>query len=112
LNTDGGKILIGIGDNKKVTGINDEIQKLYNGSEDKFLRHLNNLIDHQIGGGSHAFIKLNFENLDGKKILIILCEKSDVAKFLNERAFYIRASAATKKLTAKEQNDFCRKRFP
>ncbi|MEI7639588.1 MAG: DNA methyltransferase, partial [Syntrophus sp. (in: bacteria)] len=56
LNTKGGTLLVGVSDKNKVLGISAEIDKLYNGSRDKFLLHFQNMLKENIGPKFYPFI--------------------------------------------------------
>jgi predicted HTH transcriptional regulator len=48
LNSDGGDLLVGVDDDGKVTGIENEIDKLHRNSRDKFLKHFKNVLKERI----------------------------------------------------------------
>ena len=110
LNSLGGTLLIGVDDQKEIIGIQHELENLYQGSEDKFLRQLNNLIKNKIGRPYFRLVKTSFVDIGGKRLLIISCKQSKVAVFI-EKDFYIRSPAATQKLEGRDVVDYCKDRF-
>lgn len=105
LNTDGGKVLLGVRDNKSVCGIETDRFP----DNDKYLLYLNNLIHDHIGDAFIRFIRTEFVRLDDKTVLVVDCQKADEPAFLLEyrnnylykEDFYIRNKNLTQKLTAK-----------
>jgi CheY-like chemotaxis protein len=105
LNTDGGKLLLGVRDNKYVCGI--EVDRFPD--NDKFLLYLNNLIHDHIGDEFTKYIRTEFIRVYGKTVLMVNCQKADEPVFLLENRnnyrykedFYIRNKNLTQKLTAK-----------
>ena len=110
LNTDGGTLLVGIEDDGKIFGIEkDGFQ-----NDDKYGLHLVNLIKDKIGVQHIRFIKFDFEEIDGKKIVRIDCKRSVVPAYLkknNSELFYIRSGPATSELPTSEIHSYISDRF-
>jgi len=110
LNTDGGTLLIGVKDNGDIFGVEkDGLQ-----NDDKYGLHLTNLIKDKIGVQHMRFIKFNFEELEGKKIVRIDCKKSVVPAYLekdNSELFYLRSGPATSELPTSEIHSYVSDRF-
>jgi hypothetical protein len=98
LNTGGGVLLIGVDDNGEVTGIAaDNFQ-----NEDKYLRHIDNLINQHIGPEYLQFIRYGLVGIRGEKVVMIRCARSNDPAFLRnnkEEDFYVRTGPASRKLT-------------
>lgn len=106
MNTNGGILLMGVKDNKTILGIEaDNFQ-----NEDKYLLHFNNLINQHIGIAFFKFIKYELVPVDGKKILLVECGKSDEPAFLRKtkenEEFYIRVGPSSRKLTMSEMLNY------
>ncbi len=98
LNTDGGVMLIGVDDDGNVTGVErDNFQ-----NEDKYLRHIDNLINQHIGSEHLQLIRYGLVSIRGTKVVMIRCGRSDDPAFLknnNEEGFFIRTGPASRKLS-------------
>lgn len=100
LNTKGGNLLIGIADDKKIIGLEEDKFK----NLDEWQRYLKDQINHKIGNGFlENFIHPRFIKKDNKDIAIIECDQlpKDKTAFL-EDTVYVRQTASTKKLSPKE----------
>ena len=111
LNTDGGELFIGVSDDSKVLGIENELIKLHKSSKDKFQLHLKTLIKENIGLGSSNFINLELKTLNYKEIIHVSCKKSDEPIYINDKDFYIRTGPATDKLEGRELVNYTTSRF-
>ena len=101
LNTDGGVLLIGVGDDGDILGTAaDQFE-----SDDKYLLHLNNLIQGHIGLEFNSFIRFHLVPVDEKKVLLIECQPSPSAVFLKigkEEEFYVRVGPGSRRLSTSE----------
>ena len=110
LNTHGGRLLIGISDDKEIIGISEEIDKLYK-SSDKLLLHLQNILKSNFEGQENTLIKPEIIVLEDKQILQINCLKSKHPVFFKEKDFYIRTNPATEKLEGKKLANYLTTQF-
>jgi len=97
LNSNGGHLLVGVDDNSKVLGT--EADRFAN--EDKYLLHVNNLINQHIGLDRSPYIRFSLVAIDGKKVLVVRCERSKTPVFLSmgkAEEFYIRSGPGSRKL--------------
>ncbi|MDX2507839.1 MAG: putative DNA binding domain-containing protein [Gammaproteobacteria bacterium] len=110
MNTNGGILLIGIKDDSTILGIDaDEFE-----NEDKILLHFKNLLSQHIGLEFSNFINLNIDQIEGKTILVIECERADRPAFLyikNEEEFYIRSGPASVKLSVSKVIKYIQNRY-
>jgi hypothetical protein len=100
LNTKGGNLIIGVSDDKKIIGLEEDKFK----NLDEWQRYLKDQINHKIGNGFlENFIHPRFIKKDNKDIAIIECDQlpNDKTAFL-EDTVYVRQTASTKKLSPKE----------
>ena len=110
LNTDGGILLVGVGDDKNIIGIQEEIQKYYK-NDDKFLLHLGNLIKTSIGENFYHFIDYHLVDIENCKILQIDCKPSNKECFFESNEFYVRTNPATDKLEGPKMVDYILNHF-
>ena len=101
LNTKGGTLLIGIGDDGSVLGLgNDRL-----GTEDKLLLHVNNLIKQHIGLEFTPFIHFGLTPMGEDNVLVVQCQTAVKPVFLAENGdenFYIRVGPGSRKLSSRE----------
>ena len=111
LNTDGGELFIGVSDDSKVLGIENELHKLHKSSKDKFQLHLKTLIKENIGLGFNNFINQKVLKIDGKEIIHITCKQSQEAVYIKNIDFYIRSGPSTDKLEGRDLVKYTKPRF-
>jgi DNA-binding response OmpR family regulator len=101
LNTDGGVLLIGVGDDGEILGTDaDQFE-----SDDKYLLHLNNLIQQHIGLECTGFIRFQLVPVQDKKVLLIECQPYPSAAFLKigkNEDFYVRIGPGSRRLSTSE----------
>ncbi len=107
LNTDGGILLIGVEDNGNIHGIEKDKELTKGKSNDSFELRLRDLIRDQIGEAFSQFIKVKFENFEGKYVCVVDVLKSVEPAFLKEtksvdKQFYIRSGNRTSALNTEE----------
>jgi CheY-like chemotaxis protein len=101
LNSDGGVLLVGVEDRGDILGI--EADNFDN--EDKYLLHVNNLVQQHIGLEHAGFIGYQLVPVDNKKVLLIECQPSPSPVFLKinkEEEFYIRVGPGSRRLSTSE----------
>jgi hypothetical protein len=111
LNTEGGILIIGISDEGKTTGINDEIEKFYN-NIDKFLLHWKTLLKDRIGEENYPFIEYRIVKVAEKMVLWVECQESPSPCYLDQNDFYVRTNPATDKLEGPKLVEYVRNHFP
>ena len=97
LNSNGGTLLVGVGDDGSIIGI----EKDRFSNVDKYLLHFNNLFRQHIGLQFSQHIDFAIKDLSGKKILVVDCEPSENPVFLKHNSteeFYIRVGPGSRKL--------------
>ena len=110
INTNGGILLVGIRDDKKIIGIQAEIQKYYK-NDDKFLLHFKNLFKSAIGENYYPFIDYRIVDVENCKILRIDCVPSNVPCFFESKEFYVRTNPATDKLEGPKMVSYIQRHF-
>ncbi len=98
LNTDGGIIVIGVGDGGGVLGLDADGFA----NADKCLRHIGNLINQHVGIEFAPFIRYSLVSVDGTDVAVIQCARSAATpaflKTGKDEDFYVRAGPASQKL--------------
>ena len=101
LNSGGGALLVGVADNGTILGT--EADKFEN--DDKYLLHVNNRIQQQIGLEHAGFIEYQLIPVDDKRVLLIECRPCPSPVFLKiskEEEFYIRVGPGSRRLSTSE----------
>lgn len=116
-NTNGGELLIGVGENEKgdlvLNGIEKDLKFFKN--EDNMLLSFDSQFEKFIGNEFQRLVKLKLVRMHGdKKVLHVSVAKSDIPVFVryrNEEQFFIRRNVSTIKLTMREFSDYKDMRF-
>jgi hypothetical protein len=104
-NTKGGTLLVGISDEGKILGIDEEVKTHYSQNYDKFKMHVLTRLD-KFFGADRVTPRIKLEIVESgeisgnKKILILHCEK-DMGTYLDNE-FYVRQNGRTVQLLGKE----------
>ncbi len=110
LNSEGGTLLLGISDNGIIQGIEKDAFE----NNDKFNRHLTNLIKERIGNEFLPYMNLELVLVEGKTIGMINCIKSDNPVFLkydSNEEFYIRVGASSLQLIGSKLIEYINNKF-
>jgi hypothetical protein len=109
MNTDGGTLLIGVGDDGEVLGLEpDQFE-----NEDRCRLHLKNLVNQHVGAELSPFIRFEVGEVDGKTVAVVQCERSPDPVFLkakNREAFYIRSGPSSVELSSREVLEYVARR--
>ncbi len=112
LNSDGGTLLVGVRDNKEITGINVEIDKLHKGSVDKFLLQFSNTLKKRIGEQFYPYIEYNLMEIGPLvQIFAVECKPSEFECWLDGDDFYVRTNPATQLLKGPKITQYVKTRF-
>jgi hypothetical protein len=110
LNTDGGRLLLGVSDNRIILGLNAEVDKFHK-NFDKFLLHWKNLVKKSIGEEFYPFIESKLIKVDDKYVLLVECEPSPNPCYLDAKDFYVRTTPATDRLEGPKLVEYVRNHF-
>lgn len=106
MNSDGGNILIGVGNKGEVIGLESDFKTLNRPDADGFENHFNNLFSAMIGSNFRQFVNLEFHEKDGQQICLIRVQSSPKPVYLRlengTEDFYVRTGNATTPLKMSE----------
>ena len=116
LNTEGGDLLIGVGDNGAIVGIEQDRLE----SDDKFMRHLAQVVRNGLGDRAGTCIDPKTQVVQGKTVCLVSCQRSPEPVSLKWKGaeehpdgdFYVRSGPGTVKLSPESAKEFIRTRFP
>jgi predicted HTH transcriptional regulator len=115
LNTAGGDLLIGVGDDGNVTGIEpDQFE-----SDDEFMRHLAQAVRNSLGDRASTCIDPKTQIVQGKTVCVVSCQRSPEPVFLKWKGmettekgdFYVRSGPGSVKLSPKSAESYIETRF-
>ena len=110
LNTDGGKLLIGVSNDGQIPGLEAEIGKFHK-NLDSFLLYWKNLLKERIGEEYYPFIEYRVIKVDDKPVLFVECKSSQSACYLDRKDFYVRTNPATDKLEGPKLVEYVKNHF-
>ncbi len=116
LNTEGGDLLVGVADDGAIVGI--EADKL--DSDDKFMRHLAQVVRNGLGDRAGTCIDPRTQVVQGKTVCIVSCQRSPEPVFLRWKAverspqgdLFVRSGPGTVALPPESAAEYIRTRFP
>jgi hypothetical protein len=115
LNTEGGDLLIGVGDDRKIVGIEQDRFE----NDDKFMLHLAQVVRNGLGDRAGTCIDPKTQIVQGKTVCVVSCQRSPEPVFLKWKAmgtspegdFFVRSGPGTVKLPADSASEYVRTRF-
>lgn len=105
LNSDGGTLIIGVGDNQNIYGLDRDLKTLSKPTPDVFEQTLINLLVEHIGAEFGPFVRPRFENLEGNLLCVVeVNPASGPAYLLSARGkeFYVRAGNTSRALDTQD----------
>lgn len=116
LNTEGGDLLLGVADDGSVVGIERDGLE----SDDKFMRHLAQVVRNALGDRSGTCIDPTTQVVHGKTVCVVSCQRSPEPVFLkwkemessSDGDFFVRSGPGTVKLPKESASEYIRTRFP
>jgi hypothetical protein len=114
MNSDGGIILIGVGNDKKILGLENDLAQL-DGSPDNFELHLTNVINKYLGKIKGPLVRIRFHKIEDKQIAALIVKKSPrpvYIKYEGRSEFYIRSSNSCQPLDMSEATEYIRDHWP
>ncbi len=116
LNTEGGDLLIGVDDDRKVLGIDHDRLE----SDDKFMRHLAQVVRNGLGDRAGTCIDPETQIVEGKTVCLVSCQRSPEPVYLRWKGlektemgdFFVRSGPGTVRLGEKDAGKFVATHFP
>jgi serine/threonine protein kinase len=110
LNSDGGTLVIGVADDHTIVGIEIDYPSLRYQSRDGWRLAFDDLISAQLGTAAMNFIDLRLEPWQGRTIAIVRCSKRGEPTWVGDDELFVRRTASTVKLSAREALAWWRER--
>lgn len=107
MNCEGGEIYIGVDDSRKFTGIDFELQTLYQSDEDLYKRAVQSALIDALGFYAGNFVRFDFLRENGKRVFkIVVPELTKRPTFFKDSQFMVRLDAANRELKGPELFDY------
>jgi CBS domain-containing protein len=114
LNSEGGTLLIGLSDEKKVIGIENDYLVIRHQNRDGFENHLLGLISNSIGNYYLPYIGVAFHNVLGKdlcQVNVLPCPKPAFLNNNGKQEFYVRTGNTSRPFAISEASEYIRERW-
>lgn len=113
MNAEGGTLLIGVGDDGSIIGLDNDYSTLSKGNRDGFELWLTGLVSAQISGPSATLIRTTFESVDGKDVCRVAVAAAARPVFTESVGgnpghveFWVRLGNQTRQLHGSEMIDY------
>ena len=114
MNTDGGHLLLGIGDDGEPVGLERDFATLARRDVDGFQTHFSNVLTAMFGNGFRRFIKLRPFQHDGKACMLVAVAPSPRPAYLSDEGkdeFFIRTGNGTTALRMSDAHAYISAHF-
>lgn len=116
LNSEGGVLLIGVGNQKEILGLQYDFSTLEENkqNEDGFELKITDLVNAYIGKQFRQYMDVRFEKVNEKVICIIEVDRADRPAYLTYEGkieFYIRAGNSSQPFNIREANEYIREHW-
>jgi len=109
MNSEGGYLLIGVGDNKEILGLDKDFAVIRKPNKDGYKLHFAGVISKYLGKENMLYTKIFFETLDGKTIAIVKVNKSPHPVYIKHEGkeeFYIRLGNTSSPLSVSKATEY------
>ncbi len=109
LNADGGCLVVGVTDNGRIYGLEDDYNTLVRKDRDGFENHFNLILKQMMGAEFRQYVSLSFERIENKDVCLIEVSPSSKPVYLRANGteeFFIRTGNTTSQLKISEVNSY------
>lgn len=109
MNSEGGKLFIGVQDDGEILGIEKDCSTLKNKNKDGFLLQLTQVINQYLGKEFNQYVSAKVVEIQGKEICVVTVTGSAMQVYVQnagKEEFYIRASASSQPMSIREANEY------
>ncbi len=114
LNSEGGHLVIGVDDNKKVLGLANDMATLRKQNLDGFENHFNNVFNGMVGAEQRRYVNLTYVDTSAGPCCVVSVAPSSNPAYLqfdDNEEFYIRTGNSTMPLKISEASRYIKNRF-
>jgi len=110
LNADGGNLIIGVSDNGKITGLDEDYNCLNRKDRDGFENQLNQILKNTIGAEFRQYVTVSFEKIEETDVCLVEVIASPKPVYLKANGdteeFFIRTGNTTSALSLSETHSY------
>jgi len=110
LNAEGGTLLIGVHNDGRIEGLEPDFKSIGRGDRDGFEQAFVNLIRERLGADVAPFVRLDFVDLDGGKIVATVRSRPHGRPVYlrdgDQREFYVRTGSTTQQLNVEQAQGY------
>jgi hypothetical protein len=115
MNSEGGILLIGVDDNRKILGLARDLAQLHE-SLDEFERTLTNAINTHLGKINRSYVNVGFEKVENKDVAVISVMKSPYPVYVKcegrKEEFYFRSGNSCQQLELSDATRYIKEHWP
>jgi predicted HTH transcriptional regulator len=114
MNTTGGTLLIGVGDDGEILGLEPDYQAMRKPDSDGFENVFNMAFNKMVGVEYRRFLDLSFPELEGMQVCVVKVRPASKPAYLlykGTEAFYIRAGNGSQALSMSKATSYIREHF-
>ncbi len=115
LNSNGGTLLIGINDEGKAVGLDNDYKTLPKKDRDGFENHVSMLVKTMIGLAFAKYVNVSFEQIDGKDICLVVVNEGHKPAYLQnsdkKEDFYVRIGNSTQPYSMSEASEYIKSKW-
>lgn len=114
LNSDGGTLLLGVGDDGATVGIEPDVDALSKKNTDSFLLALFQTVINSVGEEYCQFVRPRIASREGKQICVVAVDPGTLPAWSREgkdELFYIRTGNSSRQLTGRKAAEYISRRF-
>jgi membrane protein YdbS with pleckstrin-like domain len=109
LNANGGNLIIGVTDNGRIHGVEEDYHTLIRKDRDGFENHFNQVLKLMIGAEFRQHVKISFEKIEDKDVCLVQVDPSHKPVYVKangDEEFFIRTGNTTSPLKVSEVNSY------
>ena len=115
LNANGGTLIIGVNDDGKVIGLENDYKTLIKKDRDGFENHINTLVKTIIGIAFTKYINISFENIDDRDICLVVVSEGHKPAYLKngdkKEDFFVRVGNSTQPFSMSETEEYIKTKW-
>lgn len=115
LNADGGTLIIGVNDDGKVMGLENDYKTLPKKNRDGFENHMSMLIKTMIGLAFTKYVNMKFERIEDKEVCLVTVNEAHKPAYLSngdkKEDFYVRVGNSTQPYSMSEASEYIKTKW-
>ena len=116
LNVNGGLLLIGVSDNKKIIGLDRDLNVLPKHSLGQFAEYFTDVVQNYLGVENVLHCNIDFKNVQGKTIAAVEIQKKAPKPVFHksdgDEALFVRANNTSRRIPNSQVHDYIKQNWP